>query len=90
MPAMVWQRLMAYAHQKVELKPIPGIEKPFLDTPPGAVVADSGGESGGEAEAARPALLSARTTRLLNDMAQAFRQAPALRLPPEAETLSAL
>lgn len=89
-PAMVWQRLMAYAHQKVELKPIPGIEKPFLDTPPGAAVAGAEGENGGTDDAARPALLSARTTRLLNDMAQAFRQAPAVRLPPEAETLSSL
>src|SRR5690606_22446611 len=33
-PAMVWQRLMAYAHQNVELRPIPGIEKPFLDERP--------------------------------------------------------
>ena len=89
-PAMVWQRLMAYAHQKIELKPIPGVEKPFLDTPPGAVVADAGAENGEPADAERPSLLSARTTRLLNDMAQAFRQAPALNLPPEAETLSSL
>ena len=31
LPAMTWQRLMTYAHQNVELKPIPGIENPFVD-----------------------------------------------------------
>ena len=30
LPAMVWQRLMAYAHQNIDLKPIPGIENPFV------------------------------------------------------------
>src|SRR5690606_8103315 len=31
LPAMVWQRVMTYAHQNVELKPIPGIENPLPD-----------------------------------------------------------
>src|SRR3546814_8788271 len=29
LPAMVWQRLMAYAHENIDLKPIPGIENPL-------------------------------------------------------------
>ena len=31
LPAMTWQRLMDYAHQNIDLKPIPGIENPFVD-----------------------------------------------------------
>src|SRR5690606_1057550 len=31
LPAMIWQRMMAYAHQNLELKPIPGIENPLPD-----------------------------------------------------------
>ena len=28
---MVWHRLMTYAHENVDLKPIPGIDNPFVD-----------------------------------------------------------
>ena len=31
LPAMTWQRLMEYAHKNIDLKPIPGIENPFVD-----------------------------------------------------------
>jgi penicillin-binding protein 1A len=85
-PAMVWQRAMAYAHQRVELKPIPGIDKPFLDTAPDAVVAETDDET---SEAARPSVLSPRTTTLLHAFSQAFQQAPALE-PPAPEALSSL
>ncbi len=86
-PAMIWQRVMAYAHQKVELKPIPGIDKPFLDTAPGTVVAEAGE---GPDEPARPSVLSPRTTGFLHELARAFREASALELPPAPEALSSL
>ncbi len=92
LPAMTWQRLMTYAHQNVELKPIPGIENPFVDEKLVAEAATSA--AGTETETAeqqeRPALLSNRTTRLLVNMSDAFRQAPVVRLPDTPETLSAL
>src|SRR5690606_18791119 len=31
LPAMILQRLMVYAHQNIDVKPIPGIEQPFMD-----------------------------------------------------------
>ena len=31
LPAMTWQRLMDYAHQNIDLKPIPGIDNPFVE-----------------------------------------------------------
>lgn len=86
-PAMVWQRAMAYAHQKVELKPIPGIDKPFLDSAPGVVVAQPDGETD---EPSLPSVLSPRTTALLHDIARAFRQARELQLADAPETLSSL
>ena len=87
-PAMVWQRLMAYAHQGIELKPIPGIEKPFFEQKPDQAVASANGE--GETEIERPAVLSARTTKFLLDLSETFRNAPPISVPETPETLSAL
>ena len=89
-PAMVWQRLMVYAHQNVELKAIPGIEDPFLEETPEAEIADAGEPGAAEPERERPTVLSSRTTRLLLEFSDAFRNAPQLDRPPEPETLSAL
>ena len=89
-PAMVWQRLMEYAHQNIELKPIPGIENPFIDKPADAAVASADGENGEASQDERPSVLSGRTTRLLNDMSGEFRNAPHLEVPPGPETLSSL
>ncbi|TYR34307.1 PBP1A family penicillin-binding protein [Mesorhizobium microcysteis] len=90
-PAMVWQRLMQYAHQNVELRPIPGIDKPFLDAKPEAAVADASEALDGERpDIERPSVLSGRTTRLLVDMSRQFRDAPNLDVPPEPEALSSL
>ncbi|MCO6386004.1 transglycosylase domain-containing protein [Aliihoeflea sp. 40Bstr573] len=91
LPAMTWQRLMTYAHQNIELKPIPGIENPFIEKKlvAEAKAADTQAPDAA-AEEERPALLSSRTTKLLTDMADAFRQAPVVRLPDQPETLSAL
>ncbi len=33
LPAMAWQRMMAYAHQNIELKPIPGVTPPSRRRP---------------------------------------------------------
>jgi penicillin-binding protein 1A len=89
-PAMVWQRLMAYAHQNVELKAIPGIDDPFVDGEPVDEIADATDPEGEGAEAERPSMLSERTTRLLLDIAGRFSRAPVLAAPPEPEALSSL
>src|SRR5690606_1294488 len=69
-PAMVWQRLMAFAHQNVELNPIPGIEEPFLEELPQDAVAEAEGEGDGAQDLDQPTVLSARTTRLLLDFSR--------------------
>ncbi|MET0597228.1 MAG: penicillin-binding protein 1A [Mesorhizobium sp.] len=93
LPAMTWQRMMEYAHQNIELKPIPGIENPFLDP---AAVAKAKEEASKTASAEppetieRPPVLSAATTRMLKALSDEFRKAPPIQLPARPETLSAL
>ncbi|TKT81220.1 penicillin-binding protein 1A [Aquamicrobium sp. LC103] len=93
LPAMVWQRMMTYAHQNIELRPIPGIENPFVTPKKQAPAVAAAGQApdGPESRSLeRPAILSAKTTRLLEDMSDQFRDARKLEVPPRSETLSSL
>ena len=78
----------------VELKPIPGIDNPFVDAEV-AAEADAAEKKrlaeAAEELASRPAELSRATTRLLLEMSDTFRTAPPIH-DPEAKpaTLSAL
>jgi penicillin-binding protein 1A len=94
LPAMVWQRLMAYAHQNIDLKPIPGLDHPFVDEKVAAKAEEAekkkAEKEAADAAASRPPVLSSRTTRTLREMMQLFQSAPRLAAPPEPETLSAL
>lgn len=92
LPAMTWQRLMTYAHQNIDLKPIPGIDDPFIEKPEEEKVAaaDDAGENGDEPAPDRPPIMSAATTVLLRAMADRFREAPDLRPDGDIETLSSL
>jgi penicillin-binding protein 1A len=90
---MVWQRLMAYAHQNIDLKPIPGIENPFVDPKVIAKAKKEAGEAADQASAPailRPPVLSSTTTRILRQMSETFRTAPVIEAPAEPETLSAI
>ncbi|MDX8538907.1 MULTISPECIES: penicillin-binding protein 1A [Mesorhizobium] len=94
LPAMVWQRLMVYAHQNIDLKPIPGLDHPFVD-PEVAAKAEEAAKKNAEAAEAqaaaeRPPVLSSQTTQMLREMTKAFQTAPVLDAPKAPETLSAL
>jgi penicillin-binding protein 1A len=94
LPAMVWQRLMVYAHQNIDLKPIPGLDHPWVD-PEVAAKAEEAAKKQAEnaaaqAEAERPPVLSSRTTQALRDMTRTFQEAPVIETPAPPETLSAL
>ncbi|UUP18904.1 transglycosylase domain-containing protein [Nitratireductor thuwali] len=90
LPAMVWQRFMAYAHQNIELKPIPGIENPLPEPDPAAVAAANGG-NGEEGSGLRPArAMPPATTDALKEIAERFRRAVPLKPKTPSETLSAL
>ncbi|AZO09104.1 penicillin-binding protein 1A [Mesorhizobium sp. M3A.F.Ca.ET.080.04.2.1] len=95
LPAMVWQRLMAYAHQNIDLKPIPGLDHPFVDPEVAAKAEEAAkkeeaDDATAQAQAERPPVLSSRTTQTLRDMTRVFQSAPVLEAPTPPETLSAL
>lgn len=94
LPAMVWQRLMVYAHQNIDLKPIPGLDKPFVDEEIAAKADEAekknADQAAADAAAERPPVLSSRTTQTLREMTKVFQAAPVLSAPSTPETLSAL
>ncbi len=94
LPAMVWQRLMVYAHQNIDLKPIPGIDHPFVDPEIAAKAEEAekknAEQAAADAAAERPPVLSSRTTQTLREMGKLFHSAPLIDAPAAPETLSAL
>ncbi len=72
LPAMTWKKIMAYAHQGVELKPIPGA--PPSPGPVGPQVAAGAGARPGE-EIPRPALLTRRGADVLVRIERALEDA---------------
>jgi len=62
LPAMTWHQIMAYAHQGVEIKPLPGLP-PAPPAAPAAQVAAA--QKVGESPAPRPTMLTKRSTDVL-------------------------
>ncbi|MEQ1942252.1 PBP1A family penicillin-binding protein [Mesorhizobium sp. VNQ89] len=91
LPAMVWHRLMTYAHENVELKPIPGLDKPFVDEQVVAKVEKKKQkEETDYSDIERRPVLSGATTRTLRAIAEIFHNQAAIEAPHEPETLSSL
>jgi penicillin-binding protein 1A len=67
-PAMTWQKFMSYAHQNIELRPVPFVEDPL----PGGEVAeaanDSESEDGESGPILRPKILSEDAQNMLRDL----------------------
>ncbi|MDI7861276.1 penicillin-binding protein [Rhizobiaceae bacterium n13] len=91
LPAMTFKRLMDYAHQGIELKPIPGIENPLPGKPPeGEAVAAKKTEDGSESglpPLVRPRSLSSDSTRLLRAISNQFKDAAPL---PDPQKVAAI
>lgn len=91
LPAMTWNRLMAYVHQNVELKNIPGLEPlPPVQPKPGEAPATVAETVPVQPPVERPRTLSHETTVLLRGLAEQFRTAPPLAAPGQPATFSAL
>ncbi len=88
LPAMVWQRLMTYAHQNIELKPIPYLDNTMPETP--AKLASDADKTSPDLASERPRALTTATGQLLRDLAEQFRNAPALSSPSDKAHVSAL
>ncbi|PHP68362.1 penicillin-binding protein [Zhengella mangrovi] len=91
LPAMTWKRVMEYAHQGIELKPIPGAGRPVPEAPEKK---EDGSETAaganGEPAPDRPLVLSAETVRVLRNLADAFHQAAPLPGPAPSARLTAI
>lgn len=80
LPAMTFKRLMDYAHQGMELRPIPGIQNPLPNgTHPkpatGAVVAST--DASALPALTRPRSLSAEATRVIRSIGKRLKEASA-------------
>jgi penicillin-binding protein 1A len=79
LPAMIWKQIMSYAHQGIEIKPIPGVAPgPTPPTPPVAV-ADANASAG---EALRPTVLTRRAVDVLLRVERIFDEAGRSAKPP--------
>ncbi|MFZ2101674.1 MAG: PBP1A family penicillin-binding protein [Oricola sp.] len=75
LPAMTWQRIMTYAHQGIDILPIPGIPQPEVkpDDKKEDAVAD-----GTEERRERPRVLSGATSQFLRDLGERLEKAKPL------------
>lgn len=83
LPAMTFKRLMDYAHQGMELRPIPGIQNPLPSgsrPEPAAGSANVASATENMPVFVRPRSLSTEATRIIRDMSKRFKDAPALSL----------
>ena len=93
LPAMTWQRLMAYAHQNIDIKPIPGLAIPFPEKPDSARTEKSDQVSKLEEEGKvriRPAILNQSTRKMLEKLSEQLRNAPPLKTVSDRLNVSAI
>ncbi|MEK1890808.1 MAG: PBP1A family penicillin-binding protein, partial [Phyllobacterium sp.] len=92
LPAMTWQRFMNYAHQNIDLKPIPGIDPTMPKQEKVAATKQKTADDEADALTAleRPRVLSGATATAVREIGQALRAAPQLKLPVPPEKVSAL
>ena len=76
LPAMTWQRIMTYAHQGIELLPIPGIPQPEVK-PDDKAKKDQVAE-GEEERPERPRVLSRATSQFLRELGEKLENAKPL------------
>ena len=82
LPAMTWHGIMAYAHQGIEVKQLPGLTGP---TPPAPAVA-AAQSSGSGATAPRPTMLTKRSIEVLQRVEHMMESASsALATAPTAQ-----
>ncbi|WP_159953333.1 PBP1A family penicillin-binding protein [Rhizobium sp. 18065] len=90
LPAMTFKKLMDYAHQGIDLKPIPGIENPLPGPDAAKAVAEAkpADDPAALPPMVRPRSLSAQSTRLIRDIAAKLRLAAPLGPSQSASILN--
>jgi len=79
LPAMTWQKFMSYAHQNIELRPIPFIENPLPGKSDDAASQQATLDETEAAPVARPKLLSQRSESALRNLETLLRNAKPLK-----------
>jgi penicillin-binding protein 1A len=74
-PALTWQKFMTYAHQNIDLLPIPFIDNPFPVAPAQPVAEAAGGDQAPLPQAPRPKLLSKAAQQMLIELERKLREA---------------
>ncbi|MBC7313140.1 MAG: transglycosylase domain-containing protein, partial [Rhizobium sp.] len=86
LPAMTFKTLMDYAHQGIDLRPIPGVETPAPEAEKAIAAAKTAKPAAG-ADAVAPMVrarsLSSETTRMIRDIARRLKEAKPLALDPD-------
>jgi penicillin-binding protein 1A len=77
---------MDYAHQGIELRPIPGIENPLPQIDPKVAEAEAkrraeAAKTNNQPEFIRPRMLTVSSTRLVREIGDKLRAAPPLKTP---------
>ncbi len=81
LPAMTFKKLMDYAHQGIDLKPIFGIDQPMPERQEAPAVADAAASPDALPPMVRPRSLSSQSTRLIRDLAARLKAADPLAIP---------
>jgi penicillin-binding protein 1A len=81
LPAMAWHAIMAYAHEGIEINPLPGVPIPKERQQP-AVVAAKGKPGDAAPPARRPVMLSKRGSELLSQLERMLDDANRALGPP--------
>jgi len=68
LPAMTWHKIMAYAHEGIEIKPLPGIPAPKERQQPAVVAFKT--KPGDAPPARRPVMLSKSGAEILSQLEQ--------------------
>ncbi|MGL4199129.1 MAG: penicillin-binding transpeptidase domain-containing protein, partial [Allorhizobium sp.] len=80
LPAMTFKKLMDYAHQGIDLKPIFGVDQPMPEKDAKPEVADAANPDA-LPPMVRPRSLSSQSTRLIRDLGARLKAANALTAP---------
>jgi len=80
LPAMTWQKFMTFAHQNIEIRPIPLVEPPAENKKKSVVASQKKSGKNKTAEVNRPKVLSAKSQAALRALEKAFKAAPPIKL----------
>lgn len=90
LPAMSWQRMMNYAHQNIDLKPIPGIEPPFPAPAKSVEPKLATNEESIQRMTGPSRVLSPAATQALRELNEQFRTAPPVPAASNGTKISVL